>query len=284
MGSNSRNKKGKAKQPLVFAKNKNQAILAIVLFILFIGNGIYTGIKIYQENNPTPLTASQTVQNGASSLEQNPEMPNSTGENALPMGTAAVNSPENVQQDANDIYSQTVGLQKGSPTPNQKAVVTVGENDVDIMQKKSIKGNNYKTVMISVSSSGRNDPFMPPSDGSMGVYSYLTPPPEALPTSSEATKVVATTISGILYDKYSPSAIINIEGTDYLVKKGDVINDYRILSINKTQVAVKLGKNIYSAGVGELLTQASFNEGNISNLNKRFGGNDVSINVRRKGY
>ena len=44
-----------------------------------------------------------------------------------------------------------------------------------------------------------------------------------------------------------------MEGTDYLVRTGDVINNYKILAIYKDNVAVQLGDNIYKAGVGELL-------------------------------
>lgn len=276
---NSRNKKGK-KQPMVFAKNKNQAILAMVILVAFIGNTIYTAVKIYQENHPTIASAPQN----ASKEANNPTLPD--GQNSANL--ANVPQEANVQQDANNIYSQTVDLQKGASPQNPNATPdpnapTSTENDVDIMQKTARK-NNGKMVMISVSSAGRSDPFMPSGDSVAAAYAYLTPPPETLPTDTEASKVMATTISGILYDKYSPSAIINIEGTDYLVKKGDIINKYKVLSIGKTQVAVQLGKNIYKAGVGELLTQASFNEGNIPNLNKRFGGNDISINVKRKGY
>lgn len=287
---NSRNKKGK-KQPMVFAKNKNQAILAMVVLALFIGNTIFTIVKIYKENHPTIIAAPQDATS---------QDPNNPGFNQNPAGGSTTPEPNavaqqtpqgapqeaNLQQDANNIYSQTVNLQKGSnpQSPNtaqNPAAATSGENDVDILQKRKYSG---KTVMISVASAGRVDPFMPSSEGLTGAYAYLTPPPETLPVNNDASKVMSTTISGILYDKYSPSAILNIDGTDYLVKRGDVINKYRILSIGKTQVAVQLGKNIYKAGVGELLTQASFNEGNISNLNKRFGGNEVSINVKRKGY
>lgn len=286
---NSRSKKGK-KQPMAFAKNKNQAILAIVILVAFIGNTIYTAVKIYKENHPTIVS---TPQDAASPDPNNPtfaQNPTRGGATPDPAATAPQNAPQdaNIQQDANNIYSQTVNLQNGDKPqgPNaaqSPAVGTSGENDVDILQKTARKYNN-KTVMISVSSTGRADPFMPSSEGLTGAYAYLTPPPETLPVNNDAGKVMATTISGILYDKYSPSAIINIEGTDYLVKRGDIINKYRVLSIGKTQVAVQLGRNIYKAGVGELLTQASFNEGNISNLNKRFGGNEVSINVKRKGY
>lgn len=287
--TNSRNKKGK-KQPMAFAKNKNQAILAMVVLAAFVGNTIYTVIKIYQENHPTIVAATQNATNSDPNnpaLNQNP-----TGRETTPNSAAIApqDAPQdtNIQQDANNIYSQTVNLQNGTAPQNSNvaqnpATTASSENDVDIIQKTARKYNG-KTVMISVSSSGRTDPFMPSSEGLTGAYAYLTPPPETLPVNNDASKVMATTVSGILYDKYSPSAILNIDGTDYLVKRGDTINKYRVLSIGKTQVAVQLGRNIYKAGVGELLTQASFNEGNISNLNKRFGGNEVSINVKRKGY
>ena len=204
---------------------------------------------------------------------------------------SSTNPPQdqNMQQDANNIYSQTMDLQKNSSSPivnpNQAPkTVQAPEGDVDILQKTTTSKKNGKMVVVTISNSGRQDPFLPTSDGPLsGAYSYLLPPPQTLPQNNDASKVMATTISGILYDPYSPSAILNIEGTDYLVKKGDVINNYKILSISKAQVVVQLGKNIYSAGVGELLSPGDLKY-SIANLNKKFGGNNVSINVRRKGY
>ena len=78
--------------------------------------------------------------------------------------------------------------------------------------------------------------------------------------------------SGILYDKFSPSAILNIEGNDYLVKKGDVVNKYKVLNITQNSVTVKLGSNTYNAGIGEILTEGSVNYNDVSNLSKKFGG------------
>lgn len=100
----------------------------------------------------------------------------------------------------------------------------------------------------------------------------LVEPPEAITEGSEAARVMDTVVSGILYDKYSPSAILNIEGNDYLVKKGDVVNNYKILSIMQDSVTVMLGKNTYKAGIGEILTEGSVNYNNVSNLSKKFGG------------
>ena len=81
-----------------------------------------------------------------------------------------------------------------------------------------------------------------------------------------------TIVSGILFDKYSPSAILNIEGNDYLVKKGDVVNNYKVLNILQDSVTVKLGENVYKAGIGEILTEGALNHNNVSNLENKFGG------------
>lgn len=100
----------------------------------------------------------------------------------------------------------------------------------------------------------------------------LISPPEELAVDSEASRVMDTVVSGILYDKYSPSAILNIDGTDYLVKKGDTINNYKVIAIAQNSVTVKLGSNTYTAGIGELLTESAVNYNNVSNLSKKFGG------------
>ena len=100
----------------------------------------------------------------------------------------------------------------------------------------------------------------------------LISPPEELAVESEASKIMSTTVSGILYDKFSPSAILNIDGSDYLVKKGDTISKYKVVSIEKDSVTVKTGNNTYKAGIGEILTDGSVNYNDVSNLNKKFGG------------
>lgn len=275
-GNDSRFKKSKLKGNLKFAKDKNQAILAIFVFFLFFATTIYNIAKYSMEQNPQQQIVNQNTSSPLAD-EVTPRQQN-------PENLAEQN--QNIAQDANDIYSQTVDLQKNSSDQNPKTVQSP-EGDIEIISKKTPVKKNEKLVLISVANSGRSDPFLPAGEvsfSSSGSYSYLPPPPENLPTNTDAGKVMTTTISGILYDKYSPSAIINIEGTDYLVKRGDVINNYKILSIGKINVIVQLGKNIYQAGVGELLSPTDLNYNTIANLNKKFGGNDVSINVRKKGY
>ena len=100
----------------------------------------------------------------------------------------------------------------------------------------------------------------------------LIEPPEFVEQNSEVAKVMDTTVSGILYDKHSPSAILNIDGNDYLVKTGDTVHNYKVLNILQDSVTVRLGKNTYKAGIGEYLSDGSVTYNDVSNLNKKFGG------------
>lgn len=123
----------------------------------------------------------------------------------------------------------------------------------------------------------KSNPFLPYRDlGGTAVNDVpaynLVEPPDMVEGGSDAARVMDTIVSGILYDKYSPSAILNIEGNDYLVKKGDVVNNYKIVSILQDSVTVKLGANTYKAGIGEILTEGELNRNEVSNLSKKFGG------------
>lgn len=135
-----------------------------------------------------------------------------------------------------------------------------------------------KTVITIPTGTVKANPFVPYRDlndkaGIGGVSAYnIVEPPEFVNENSEAARVMDTVVSGILFDKFSPSAIINIEGSDYLVKKGDVVNNYKILNISQDSVTVQLGKNTYKAGIGEILTEGTINHNQVSNLKNKFGG------------
>lgn len=280
-------KKKGGKEELALAKDPKQLAIAIAVVLIFIGNSIYMIVKYVQEQNPQPMTA-QNPQN--MTPEQQLAQQQQQNLESLSQGGETPAGAPNVAQDANDIYSQTMSLKGEESAVNNEAKRSVkdAESDIEIIPRKVIRDRNGKMVKIVVDSSGRSNPFLPAAENfvpsSTSSMPFLPPPPETLQVDSDAGKVMTTTISGILYDKYSPSAIINIEGVDYLVKKGDVVNKYKVLSIGKTQVLVQLGKNVYQAGVGELLSLTNLNFNTIANLNKKFGGNDVSVNVRKKSY
>ena len=149
---------------------------------------------------------------------------------------------------------------------------------------KNSTAKNTTTVTMSVEDSGRSDPFLPLHEAAAAaaakaqkakakqVNPNLVPPPESLIVDSTATDVMTTKVSGIMFDKLNPSAILKIGGSDYLVRSGDIINGYKILSIAKDNVTVQYGANVYKAGVGELFTGDGINYNTVSNLESKFGG------------
>lgn len=141
-----------------------------------------------------------------------------------------------------------------------------------------LAATSVKKDLISIpSGTVKANPFLPYRDiGDTSVSDVpsfdIVEPPEVITEGSEAARVMDTIVSGILYDKYSPSAILNIEGNDYLVKKGDTVNNYKVLNIMQDGVTVKLGDNVYKAGIGEILTEGSVTHNDVSNLSNKFGG------------
>lgn len=157
----------------------------------------------------------------------------------------------------------------------------IAPDDVSIVADQTAK--NSSMVAMSVEDMGRSDPFLPEHENSdyrpKTKYGFdLLPPPETITVDTTATEVISTKVSGIMYDRFNPSAILNISGSDYLVRTGDVINSYKVLSIGKDQVTVQNGANVYKAGVGELFTGEGINFNTISNLESKFGGRKNSAN------
>ena len=166
------------------------------------------------------------------------------------------------------------------------AVIQTKFNSVKTADAENIKiavapvaATATKTSVISIPSGMvKTNPFLPYRDISGNekvndIPAYnLVEPPEMVDVDSDAARVMDTMVSGILFDKFSPSAILNIEGNDYLVKKGDVVNNYKVVNIAQDSVTVKLGANVYKAGIGEILTEGTINHNNVSNLENKFGG------------
>ena len=141
------------------------------------------------------------------------------------------------------------------------------EKDVINIEKK-----DDKSVSFAVEDYGRSNPFMPEAGSVSTGYSLMAPPENLSSGSSDAAKVITTKVSGIMYEPNRPSAILNIEGEDYLVRSGDYINNYKVLSISKNLVTVQLGSNIYKAGVGEVISDGEINYNKEDNLEHKFGG------------
>lgn len=155
--------------------------------------------------------------------------------------------------------------------------VVVSEDGLIQLTSAPMAATGKKDVISIPQGTTKANPFLPYRDisgsSTLDVPAFsLVEPPEMVDEASDAARVMDTVVSGILYDKFSPSAILNIEGNDYLVKKGDVVNNYKVVNIMQDSVTVKLGANVYKAGIGEILTEGSLNHNEVSNLNNKFGG------------
>lgn len=178
-------------------------------------------------------------------------------------------STEEVQQDTVKVGNDGVNA-------------AIAPDDVSVVSDQSMS-NTGSMVAMSVEDMGRSDPFLPTGEARAkaktrsqpkpAYASYLMPPPENISVDLTATAVMTTKVSGIMYDKSNPSAILNINDSDYLVRTGDIVNGYKILSIGRETVTVQYGSNVYKASVGEMFSENGLNFNTISNLNGKFGGN-----------
>lgn len=159
---------------------------------------------------------------------------------------------------------EEMSIEKEKKSRNATEEIEVIENE-----------DNGKRVSLHVEDYGRSNPFLPPNESISDSAKYgfdLLAPPESLSSQEvEAAKIMTTKISGIMYNPKSSSAILNIEGSDYLVRAGDYINRYKVLAIAPDMVTVQLGNNIYKAKVGEIITE-TLNHNTIDNLSNKFGG------------
>ncbi len=240
---------------------KNEKVLfgtisvALSVFSLLIGLALY---NIYQNVILTPSSSKSTV---VVPIDASVEENNILNKMSIPSAS------NNTSQQSNSGY--------GNFNPNDSSLLATNTN------KKKESDNNHKTlsnkkVLLSVDDVISMNPFLPAFETTVKKKKIINPnyilPPEKSEINTAAQELMKTTISGILFDKYSPSAIINIKGSDYLVKKGDYINGYKILQITPSLVSVKYGSNVYQAKVGEYLSKLNVNNTGIQNISNRFGG------------
>ena len=195
---------------------------------------------------------------------------NTTGcsQNQAVEETISVN--EETQQDTVNIVND-----------GENAAIATDEDGVSIMSEDGEQGSAM--VAMSVEETGRSDPFLPVGESNAlkpqtNLNFELLPPPEVITSDETATEVMTTKVSGIMYDNYNPSAILNISNSDYLVRTGDIVNGYKVLSIGRESVTVQHGANVYKAGVGQLFTGDGIKFNTISNLQSKFGGRKNSAN------
>ena len=178
-------------------------------------------------------------------------------------------------QNNNDDMTRNLPSIEDVNIEKEKANLDKATKEVDVLVDVVENVDDGKRVSLFVEEYGRPNPFLPPSESISDIARYgfdLMAPPETLSSEEvEAAKIMTTKVSGIMYNTKSSSAILNIEGSDYLVRSGDYINKYKVLAIAPDTVTVQLGNNVYKARVGEVITE-TLNHNTIDNLSNKFGG------------
>lgn len=223
------------------------------------------------------------ISQNMSALSQQNSVQTTSGENdfgSFGEDSYSSNNLPDVSQDWNNSPSAAVGsndsgsAQSSAPAANSKPA---SDEPVGAVRKpinnKDIIDNSDK-VVITIGGHGRENPFKPFYDQAFS--GDFPPPDDVFNIDESAKKLMSIKVAGILYDPYRPSnasAIVNASGSDYMVKKGDVVAGFSILDINKNRVYVKFGSNTYNAGIGETIHAELKDNSGLDNIDKKFAGN-----------
>lgn len=194
-------------------------------------------------------------------------------------------SAENaVMNEADSFYNQVTKDGAKEPATENSADEPLVDIDVPVAQKNNKtteqnKNNINKLIKEEIAipvehNLARQNPFLPYMESpfeTTGLPYELLYPPSEVTDQTQAVEMMQTTVSGIMYDKYRPSAIINVDGKDQLVHKGDKLANFVVLNITPDKVIVKTGTNIYRASVGQPIGDDVFTF-NPNNTKNQFGG------------
>ncbi len=213
-------------------------LLIVLLFIICCAAGICYGLNYLK-------------QMGASSIAKAPSVGNQTDNiTSQDIDNQFDKSDNNARENANSGSEGDSNI----PVVNEEETESLTPND-----EEAAKAEEKKKV-VAVKPTGRPNPFLPLQKylnmDSQDSYIYegsgLPKPPESYGMVDEETsKLMTIAVSGIMYDNASPSAIITYDKNDYFVKKGDLLDNFRVVGITKNTVSIQLGKNVYTAKIGE---------------------------------
>jgi|GEM_PF-2671756 len=163
-------------------------------------------------------------------------------------------------QNRHGLSSVSVNMANNTNQPVYLALSQPKNNNSNNQQPNTFVNSDEETVIINVSNFGRSNPFKPFVEKSLIIDSVfqnplinnIPKPPEYDPDPNFST-LFGIKVSGILYDASKPSAIINVDNSDYLVHKGDFLFNFYVKDITSDKIAIKYGNNIYRAGIGEII-------------------------------
>lgn len=256
--------------------------IAAVLLLLLIGGG-FAGMHLMKKH-----ASNSDVANVEEAKDINAEE------------TISVNNDTVVDENGEElsvinIENEDASEQKTAENPvlpsDENGVAKTDNSSLEIDDTpKPVKMDNgldIDDVKVSIGDVGRKNPFVPFAvDKSSAVKSEdiiqtssigfdVIEPPSLAEVNPEISKLFSTKVSGILYDEIRPSAILNIDGFDQLVRIGDTLGEFSILNITKNKVIIKSGVNVYRASVGQPLNaEKVVTSAEISNLEHKFYGSN----------
>ncbi len=254
---------------------------AIILILLLLVGGI---VGLSKKKVQKAGTAVETVVEGESSEgESEIEITEETGDEV----DITIEDENAVAVEGNE-NAEEVGIAiEESETQNIADSGEAGGLEVEIDEASSTfadKPNDTENVTVSIGDVGRKNPFARVGASGTQVSSEhktnndgldfeVIEPPELAPEDEMITRLLETKVSGIMYDARRPSAIINIDGVDQLVRIGDILGGFEFMSITKNKVVIRSDNNIYRASVGQPLNAEKItNPIEISNLETKFKG------------
>jgi len=252
-------------------------IAAVVLIVLVAGG--FLGMKMMKKNSENVIANVENVE-GTGTSEENPEIKSETivdenGEELTVIDIENEEAPESAE-------AKKPVLPKEESEKTAEATVEDKSNlEIEDGPKPAKMSNEDDSVDVVIGDVGRKNPFLPQGvktaanaqteSGSVGFE--IIEPPSLASSNSDVAKLLSTKVTGIMYDNKSPSAIINIDGFDQLVKIGDEFEGFYILNITKNKVIIQSDANIYKASVGQPLnSEKVVNSTEIANLKNKFYG------------
>lgn len=277
-------------------KQKKMIIIAVatIVIILLLVGGVLGLNSMKSKNNEAQNTES------VAAIEE--EVP-SEGETEISADADTANTEDDISiavEDTDSIIPQdaplpTTGADALTDESNSAglAIPTDGlktddgglQIEADSPATGRLSDRKSDSVTVSIGDVGRQNPFMPKDKvGTIGsgriaktnedgLNFEVIEPPQLAEENPDITKLLQTKVSGILYDEKKPSAIINIDGIDQLVKVGDVLSGFEIIAITHNKVVISSDSNVYRASVGQPLNaELVTNYVEISNLETKFKG------------
>lgn len=196
-----------------------------------------------------------------------------------------------VQEQMNAMADNEIAQRNQNEKLEEDNIPVINEEETDKIKPDTVE----KKEVIKIQPTGRTNPFMP-----LQKYIAITdlavenpelayaksgipnPPREIGEKNEPAIKMMTILVSGIMYDEQSPSAIITYDGNDYFVQKGDMLDEYKVVDIQRAFVKIALGRNIYKASVGEQFKISSEFYGNAQYLPEKQGGGRQYYSVGRE--